>query len=319
MLIDAKTKVTNEQVISGLTSDDTNLQKEARYGVQDYLRLRAREDGIFRNILPPKTVTDADLDRQVDTAQPVIVKDMEPNSTPAISLPFGGVPPNMYMDAPRYRIMFDRIMSARYTADVNNLRTYSVDLRQIFNDLMLKDILAEEDRKFIAVADASVGTLDTASGTRYTEVAAKGYISLGALSQTSLALWAAGLPSTNRNLRPALSLCNTVTATGFLALGYNAIGSLAEKYFVDGFGEKTVNGVRWVFTIKKDLVPNNVAYQFTAPEFLGDNLTLDDVTVYTKKDAYFFEMFAYETVGGTLKNLGAFCKGIFSGSAGTWA
>ena len=177
MSLTSSFRADNEVLIESLRSDDKGLQKEAQNGVNDYLRLRAREDGFARRVQPPIDVTPADLDRQVDTVKPVIVKDMEPNTPGGYSVPFGTVPMNYYMDAPRYRIMFDRIMSYRFTADVANLLTYDLDIRQIFNDLMLKDILSEEDRKYIAVADTSVGPLNdkTAGNTRYGRLGATGY------------------------------------------------------------------------------------------------------------------------------------------------
>ena len=74
MPTDPQIRAQNEAVINGLTSDNPFIQKEAANGVNDYLRIRAREDGFARRIQPPVAVTPADLDRQVDTVKPVIVK-----------------------------------------------------------------------------------------------------------------------------------------------------------------------------------------------------------------------------------------------------
>lgn len=319
MFVDPKVKAINEAVLNGLTSSDPYLQKEAQNGVNDYLRLRAREDGFTRRIQPPVNVTPADLDRQVDTVKPVIVKDMEPNSPSAYSVPFGTVPMNRYMDAPRYRVMFDRILSHRFTADVANLLTYDLDIRQIFNDLMLKDILAEEDRKYIGVADTTVGTLNATSSTRVTEVGAIGYVQVGALTRTSLTDAMKGLPSTNRHLSPARALINNITIWDVVALDRTDVGGdLSEELFVNGFAERQIMGLTWMVTIKTDLVPLNTMYQFAAPKFLGDFFTLEDVTVSTKHENYMFEMFAYEMIGATLKNSAAVCKCLFTGTFQGW-
>jgi hypothetical protein len=321
-MLNAEVRANNEALIRGLSSSDSALQKEATNGVNDYLRIRAREDGFARRIQPPIPVTPADLDRQVDTVKPVIVKDTEPDTPSAYSVPFGTVPMNHYIDAPRYRVMFDRILSHRFVADVANLLTYDMDIRQIFNDLMLKDILAEEDRKYMAVTDQVVGPQnDTNPGTnaRLAEVAALGSVTVGALDRSSLAEAMKGLPSTNRHLNPAVGLINNITIWDVVALPREEIGGdLAEEMFVNGFAEREIMGLRWFITIKTDLVPTDVVYYYAAPKFLGDFYTFEDVTVSTKHENYLFEMFAYEMIGATIKNVGAVARVEFSGTLQSW-
>jgi hypothetical protein len=321
-MIDPKIKASNEKVLQGLTSDDRGIQKKASNGVNEYLRVRAREDGFHRRIIPPVQVSASDFDRQADTVKPVIVKDVEPNTPNAYSVPFGTVPFNQYIDAPRYRVMFDRIMSNRFTADVANLLTYDMDIRQIFNDLMLKDILAEEDRKFMRVVEAVNGPLnDTnpATNPRYAEVGAVGYITAGPIDRTSLAHAMEGLPSTNRSLTPAVGLLNNVTIWRVVALDRNEVGgNLAEEMFLNGFAEREIMGLKWYITIKKDLVASGSVYYFAGPKFIGDFFTFEDVTVSTKHENFMFEMFAYEMLGSTIKNAGALCRVDFSGTLEPW-
>jgi hypothetical protein len=321
-MIDPNVRATNQAVIEGLTSKDPFLQKEAQVGVNDYLRLRAREDGFARRIQPPVPVTPADLDRQVDTVKPVIVKDVEPDTPSALTVPFGAVPMNHYIDAPRYRVMFDRILSHRFIADVANLLTYDMDIRQIFNDLMLKDILAEEDRKYIATVDVGVGPLndtDPTTNARLAEVGALGNVTVGPLNRTSLSEAMKGLPSTNRHLNPASALINNITIWDIVSLDRNEVGGdLAEEMFINGFAERQIMGLKWMITIKTDLVPTDVIYYFGAPKFLGDFYTLEDVTVSTKHENYLFEMFAYEMIGGTVKNTGAIARAQFTDSLVSW-
>ena len=71
-MIDAQIQSQNKLVLDGLMAKDAGLQKEASNGVNDYLRIRAREDGFARRILPPAPVSASDFDRQVDTVKPVI-------------------------------------------------------------------------------------------------------------------------------------------------------------------------------------------------------------------------------------------------------
>jgi len=308
-------KMLNESIVNGLTSPDTNLRKEAQEGVNDYLRLRMREDGFARRILPPVSVTPADLDRQVDTPKPVIVKDIEPTSAGAYTVPFGTTPMDHYIMAPRYRVMFDRILSRRYNADVNNLLTWDMDIRQILNDFLLKDIMAEEDRKFTAVADVIVGTVNTVNAV----LGSCQWITVGAMSRQSLSHAMKGMPSTNRHLNPAIGLVNNITIWDIVALGRDQIGGdLAEELFVNGFAERVIMGLKWAITIKTDLVADDEIYMFAEPKYTGDFFVLDDVTISTKHEDYFLEFFAYESVGATIQNAAAVVKATFSGSQVNW-
>jgi len=320
-MLDPEIRARNQAIIEQLRNP--MMTKEAQEGVSDYLRLRAREDGFARRIQPPIPVTPADLDRQVDTVKPVIVRDIEPNSAGAYSVPFGAVPMNTYMDAPRYRIMFDRIESYRYIADVANLLTYDLDIRQIFNDLMLKDILGEEDRKYIAVCDAIVGGLndvDPITNPRISEVGSVGFVTVGQMSRSALSYAMEGLPSTNRHLNPSVALLNNITIWRVVAcLTRNeAGGDFSQDLLLNGFAEREMLGLKWMITIKTNLVATNDVYYYAAPKFLGDFYTMEDVTVSVKHENYMFEMFAYEMLGATVKNAAAVAKARFSGTQEPW-
>lgn len=315
MRMDPDVRLLNETIINGLTSDNDVLRKQAKEGVDDWLRIRMREDGFARRILPPVPVTPADLDRQVDTPKPVIVKDMEPNSAGAYTVPFGTTPMDHYIMGPRYRVMFDRILSQRYNSDVNNLLTYDMDIRQILNDFLLKDIMAEEDRKFMAVAETIAGTINTVNAT----LGSCTYINVGALTRQSLAHARKGMPSTNRHLNAAVGLINNITIWDVVALNRTEIGGdLAEELLVNGFAERQIMGLNWAITIKTDLVPDNVLFLFAEPKYTGDFFVLDDVTLSTKHEDYFIEFFAYECIGATIMNIAAVSKVSFSGTQRNW-
>lgn len=323
----AETRMINETLVTGLTSGDNFLEKEAIDGLNDYLRVTMREDGFARRLCPPVNVTSADLDRQVDTAKPVIVRDKEPNSPVAYSVPFGTTPMNHYIKGPRYRIMFDRILSRRFNADVNTLLTYDMDIRQILNDYILKDIMGEEDKKwidstnFICGVDRTV-TAGAVSIDEYDpSTGSSKWISGGPLDRAGLANMMKGLPSSIRHLNPATALVNNITIWDVVALTRDEIGgNLAEEMFVNGFAERVIMGIPWIVTIKTDLVPTDSIYQYTEPKYLGDFLILDDITVSTKNENYMLEFFGYESVGATIANDAAVCRCDFNTGVGpnTW-
>jgi len=316
----AETRMINETLVAGLTSGDNFLQKEAIDGLNDYLRVTMREDGFARRLCPPVNITAADLDRQVDTAKPVVVRDKEPNSPVAYSVPFGTTPMNHYIKGPRYRIMFDRILSRRFNADVNTLLTYDMDIRQILNDYILKDIMGEEDRKYIGLTDwiCGAGGRTVAAGPvliNQTDpsTGSSKWVSGGTIDREGLANMMKGLPSSIRHLNPSTALVNNITVWDVVALGREQIGgNLAEELFVNGFAERIIMGIPWVITIKTDLVATNSIYQYTEPKYLGDFLILDDITVSTKNENYMIEFFGYESIGATIANDAAVCRVDFN-------
>ena len=61
----------------------------------------------------------------------------------------------------RYPVYFNRIVAPVFEKDINDLRQY--DIRQIFADNAIKDIVTEVDKEFMEIADNStyepLGTL----------------------------------------------------------------------------------------------------------------------------------------------------------------
>ena len=79
------------------------------------------------------------------------------------------------MAAPRYKVSFDRIMMPKFkvnkytdyaifgpteeykiSSTIQDLVTYDRDIKKIFTEFMLKDILEEEDKKFEFVVDTLI-------------------------------------------------------------------------------------------------------------------------------------------------------------------
>jgi hypothetical protein len=94
-----------------------------------------REDGFLRRILPPVTITNDEFDRQVDTDTPMRVVDAD--------APFQSLPENRYIRGPRYRVMFNRILSPRFRANVEVLSTYDMNIRDVLSDNAIRE--SQED------------------------------------------------------------------------------------------------------------------------------------------------------------------------------
>lgn len=314
-LISPEIRTANETLLKCLTSNDSAVRKEAADMVSDYLRLKNREDGFARKILPPQTITSSNLDRQVDTPDPVVVIDMEAESAGAQSIPFGTGPMSVNIEAGRYAVFLRRIISQRYQSDVARLLTWNMDIRQMLKDFLLKDIQGTEDKGFMATVNRIVGSVNT----KNTATDACGWVEAGPLDRVSFAHARKGLPSTNKRLNATIGLINNITIWDIPALDRVEIGGdLAEKLFLDGEAPGTVMGLNLIVTIKNDLVGDHELYQFADPKYTGNFLVLEDIILSTENINYFIEFFGYEMVGAAIRNVAAVCKTSFTGAAHDW-
>jgi hypothetical protein len=271
-------------------------------------------------VLTPNTdVTVADCDRQTDSVKLVIVKDREPNLPAAVSIPFGVTPADDYIATARYRVVFQRIATSRFRADSANLMTYDMDIREVFNNLMLFTILDEVDSKAMGVVDANIGTKG-ATGTRYTQTGSKGWIDVGAMTRTSLALAWSGLSASTNSLAATKALANTQTMWQVVAQTRDEIGGdFAETLLLEGINSiKKLGGIDYIVTIKKALVETGDMYFFAGDKYLGDNYIMEDVTMVTDTEGPFLEFWAHTMRGAAFANIAAFCKASFGGTADTW-
>ena len=296
MAYDNDTKLMNETFLSYL--DTPGMEKRALDAVVDYTRYRMREEGFYRRILPPIMVSNDDLDQQVDTDKPVKIIEREPDSPAAISIPFATLPMNLYVRGQKYRVTFDRIVTPRFTKDVDELRTWHMDIRQILSDNAIKDMLAEEDGKFIsAVNTALVGsetTVPTSGVIQYKELS-------GGVTRSNLWDSFKIMPGTPSNLEVHSVLLNNITIKEVAKLNRNDMGGdLSEEIMRNGWTYSEFMGVQWIITIKKGLVPTGTMYHFADPKFIGKSYLIEDTTMYIRREAYFIEFFAYETLGGTI-------------------
>ena len=296
MAYDNDTKLMNETFLSYL--DTPGMEKRALDAVVDYTRYRMREEGFYRRILPPIMVSNDDLDQQVDTDKPVKIIEREPDSPAAISIPFATLPMNLYVRGQKYRVTFDRIVTPRFTKDVDELRTWHMDIRQILSDNAIKDMLAEEDGKFISAVNTALvgaGTVVPTSGViQYKQLS-------GGVTRSNLWDSFKIMPGTPSNLEVHSVLLNNITIKEVAKLNRNDMGGdLSEEIMRNGWTYSEFMGVQWIITIKKGLVPTGTMYHFADPKFIGKSYLIEDTTMYIRREAYFIEFFAYETLGGTI-------------------
>ena len=300
----------NEKTAENLTSNDPYLVKEAEDAINAYTRYKMREDGIFRRVMPPIPITNDELDRQISTDKPVKVVDMESDSPAAISVGFASLPDTYYIRGKRYKVTFDRILTPRFTKDVDELRTWIMDIRQVLSDNAIRDMLVEEDTKFFsAVNTALVGaglTVPTSGVVQWEQIA-------GGITRDNLWDMMKVLPSTPSNLEVHTSVTNHITIKEVCKFGRTEMGGdLSQDVMKAGWTLQEFMGHRWLITIKRALVPNNRVYNFADPKFIGKSYELEATTMHIKREAFMIEFFAYESLGATLANTNGFAAVDFT-------
>jgi hypothetical protein len=292
----------NRAVLEQLDLDNAppEMRKEAADAVNDYTRIKMREDGFLRKILPPIQLSWDEIDRRPEDDKPIKIVDREVDNAMALSIPFGSFTPEVYIRGARYVVTFDRIATHRYTKDVAELGTYHMDIRQVFSDNVIKDMLVEEDGKFIMISNAAIGAKGVVSpfsgGVQWVEIT-------GGITRDTFSRALKVLPATEMRLPVSKILVNNLTISDVQAWGRDEVGGdLAQEIVQNGFTEGKLFGKDIMITIKRELVPDNTMYFFASPDKLGKFYTIDDVTMYVKKEAYMFSFFAYSLSGAAIGN-----------------
>jgi len=325
------------QHIGQMEFNDESRTKVSR-AASDYIKMKLREEGFLRKILPGQTITGDDLNKQVVTDKPSKIVELEPDSPGAVSIPFGEFPEGTYIHGKRWLVTFSRIATPMFNKDVAELHDYDLDIRQVISDNSLKDLQAEEDGKLIQACNnimstiASSGVTDMKAGTTITELG---------LGTNSAPLWYNGSASgaagseptlsrenlidakkrmsrTDSRLVPEMALCNTRTAMHFEGWNRDHVGGdAAQSLMIDGWAGNYDSwaGLKWITTIKDDLVPDGSVFFFAAPEYLGRLYFLEDTTMYVKREGPMISFFAYEMLGGGIANTAAVSRTDFDATA----
>lgn len=293
-----ETRELNVAFFEQLRSGDRNQEKKAIDAVNDFTRTKMREQGFARRILPPIPVGPSDLTRRMETDKPVMIVDKEPDSPAAITVGFGTLPDGYWIKGDRYMVGFGRLFTPRFQKDTSELMTWVMDIRQVLSDNALKDLLAEEDSKFI-------GMMNTAMISQGTTVPTSGVAQWqrfpGGIARDSLFDSKKIIKNTPYNLVPHTALTNHVTIEDVCKFGRNEQGGdTAEEIMLNGWTLQKYMGLNWVITIKKSLVPNSTIYQFADPAFMGKFYELVPTTMYIETKAFLLDFFCYEEIGMTL-------------------
>jgi hypothetical protein len=332
---DIPAKLINDKFMEKIASG--NLDKAAEVAT-DFTRLTLREEGILRKILPPQTITTAELDKQIDTDEPVKIVDKEVVQPLSMSVGFATLPKNVIMKGDRYRVDFARIVSPSYFQDVRRLEQYDYDIRNVFKENAVKDHMTAEDVPFFNLVNTIVQPASAPTGGTWAVPTGGGatwaspvtgknqYYDFtktygnpnGSSSGLTVSNMVDALKILSKGFTPGggtlganqtpirlntdIVLMNVNTGREYLKIAHSQIGDQAEEFFKDGLTLTTILGQKHLFTIKDDIIPDGLAYFFAAPQFLGKFYELEQPTMFVDRRAFMIEFFLYSSLGCSVGN-----------------
>lgn len=281
--------------------DDPRTAKEAADRASDFTRVYLYDEGIVRRVMPPMPIRDDQLTRTVNDPRPMYVVDREVASPGAISIPYGKTPEGFQLGAERYAVGFARIASRRYYADVDELRTWIIDLRQLFADRAAKMVMYEEDRKFIRTSNSAMTGRDT---TNPFSDNVQWESDPSPIDTESFVEFLKQMPRGLDGQAPAtaVGLLNHITLLELSKIDYFEGGSVVEGIIKDGFSWTRFRGLDFLQTNRRGLIPDNTLFGFASPDFLGKHFSIQEPTMHVKREYWMLSYFLYENIGASIGN-----------------
>jgi hypothetical protein len=265
----------------------------------DFVRLKIRETGFTRKILPPKQITSTDLDRSVDTDTPMRIIEVDRLSE-AYTVTFQEQAQERYYTGNKFQVFYKQIMSEKFFKPTQEIMTYRTPIKTIVQENYLKDIQIEEDGTFIAAIEKIIAKRKAQTGTTSAETAE---LSLPGIFTPDVL--ASGLQNLSMAQVPVGTiLINEVDFLDLLKSKQTAVGSpIMENIIKDGYSYTTLLGHNFVRTIKHDIVKPGNIYIFSTPEYFGVFDILEDVKAFVKQEGSSLEFYLWETIGMAIGNI----------------
>ena len=284
------------------SADPAAFEKAASTGSSEFIRRSLREDAFFPAILPFTTVTDSDLAQAVDTEEPFIICEMEAAQAMPKAISFHDSSETTPFYGEKFTVTFETNTTPKWYKNINYLRTYRHDIRQLLIDNSLRDLSRMKDVKGMRVVDEIVGPTPGAVSPVTGEQ--QNILLPGRLTRNNWISTKTYL--TSRQLPNGCALMNHVTFNEFSRWTREEMGGdMAQKLFLEGnsaFESTEIGGTKIIATLKNDIIPNGVMYMFTAPNYLGRACVLQEPTMYVKKDKDMISVETREIIGATIAN-----------------
>ena len=294
----------NQALIESLST--RGQEKYAENIAEDWTRTKVRETGWTRQILTFSPLAREKLVRRLDTDKPYYIVDKEVDSPAAVTVPYNTTPVGVYIRGSRYPVAFSRIQTPMFIKDVDELLTYHIDMRQVLSDNSVKDILFEEDGRFLAGIDAAL--IAPNASLPYSGVA-QWVTKSGGITRSTMQDAFSTMEKTPSHISPAIALTNNVTIRSILKWGRDEFGGdKSQDLLVDGWTMETFMKARWIISIKRELIPDDSIYFFCEERMLGRAYELEAPVMFIKREGPKIQFYSYEHVGASIGHTGGIAR-----------
>ena len=268
-----------------------------------YIQDKLRENSFCGKILPPQTVTEAELTRNVNDEGLVYIDDIEPDSL-AMRVNFRGEPEKTYIEGKRYEIRMSTISSDKFQKSEQELRSYRMPITKIIEQNTVKDIQEQKDKTFMQHVRAG---LVLATRRRMNDLVDRGLVINGQTDATTV-----GASGTNKNFGSDTQLAaylytrNISTSHGLAAGGTwdpgAVVGNLADANYSNIILSTETSFTR---TVLRDAVKVQAAREMKCRCFLMHEYDWTDTVGWLDSEAglqitgeIVRDGYKYTTVGG---------------------
>lgn len=299
----------NERFLAALDSINEGSMEKVAAAASAMTRRKVREDSYSPAIIPHDDVTNADLDYFLDERIGIICE-MEPDSYGAKTISFEDTADSMPYYGVKYVLEFYANTTPEWTKNVDRLRTYRGDLREVITDNSLRDLSRQKDVQFMKLVDGIVGITRAGISEAGLE---QNVVYGGRLNRDNFVSSTQILR--DRQLLNGVFLVNARTWTEFARWKREEMGGdFAQELILKGnkaWQTAQLFDIDFIVTMKHDLVPNGVMYQFTKPNYLGRAGVLQKPTMYVKKDKDILRFSCREKLGVAIANVAGVQKVTF--------
>lgn len=274
--------------------------KTAQAAVRNYIQLRIRERGIWRNVMPPELVTAEDCTPHEDHDLLTKLVPRSYENTQAMAANFVGSHDGRYIVGDRLRAFFYKIETFEQKIEEGKILAFNYPVVEYIEKISVYDIEKAEDTKGIELLNAAC----TATGK---------IINSGA-TQIDRQVFNQLIKMINGDeLEFDCAIMNKVDHDDWCTLPATVVGSdLSKEMTVNGYKYKTIQGYKLITTIKSDLVPPGTMFGITKPELLGVFYLLGDTRFEIRKEYDLIRMKAWEYLSMLIAQTKSACKLIMN-------
>jgi hypothetical protein len=304
-------------------------------GVEPFIRDRLRELSFIDKLIPVQPITPAEC--QISTKHDTLVKIIfvEPKSSGMV-VNFRANTEAEIIRAGKAEGPFFPIMSKRFEKTEEELLSYPFGIFKVIEDNVVKDLHEVKDLVGIQHIESCVQAEQyDKNGSAYVKLNATNYATYvkysvvkGQQAQASETDDFVVYPILKDDLKALFNLIDgRFLKTEVILIGetdFNSVltwtiadfgDKVASEVVVSGYKYSTLLGMKYVRTIKTNILrPGNV-YSMTDPKFAGVNYVLQSVKFFLKKEVNVLSMQAWYDTGMGFINVAAFAKcELYAGS-----